>query len=282
MKRTFTFTFSWCLFFVLISTFKTFAGFPIGKYRNVVVPTFSYYRQTDRFDISGNIIKGKPGASFTSFSANLYIGYGISRRLDIIATVPYLYQVNKLAPGPGNTLINQGAGDLLVGLSYNLINFNYIRYLSVQVSGIAPLYKTNGGESALGLGNYGSEVKLMYCGNLPKAIFDKGYFNTELAYRRYFNAQGPDQVSFTGTFGYPLNKHNQLSLDILLFRSFSSNKEFNNNFYAERDYAFFKPQLNYGHQFTRRFTMFVGGFYVPFGLNTGVGYGGTALAVIKL
>jgi hypothetical protein len=278
MKITSTILFF--LLVVLIIPFKTFAGFPIGKYRDVVVPSFSYYSQTDRFDNNGNIIKGVPGTGFTSYSANLYIGYGISRRLDFIANIPYLYQVNRL--GAGNTLINQGAGDLLAGLSYNLVNFNYIRFLSVQVSGIVPLYNTTNGTSALGLGDYGTEVKLMFCGNLPKAVFDKGYFNTEIAYRRYFDTQGPDQISFLGTIGYPVSRHNQISLDLLLMRSFSSDKAFNSNLFAERDYAFFKPQLNFGHQFSRRFSLFLGGFYVPFGLNTGVGYGGSMVAVFKL
>src|ERR1700761_218544 len=261
------------LLVVLSIPFKTFAGFPIGKYRDVVVPTFSYYQQTDRFDEHGNIIKGAKGTGFTSYSGNIYIGYGISRRLDLIVTVPYLYQVNKIAPG--NTIMSQGTGDIVAGLSYNLINFNYTHFLSVQVSGVIPTYTNVSGNSALGLGDYGTEVKLMFCGNLPKSIFDKGYFNTEVAYRRYFNYQGPDQISFTGTMGYPISRHNQLSLDLVLFRSFSSNKTFNANLFAERDYAFFKPQLNYGHTFSRRFSMFIGGFYVPVGLNTGVGYGGS-------
>lgn len=268
------------MFFVLMSSLKTFAGFPIGKYRNVVVPTFAYYHQKDRFDDKDNVIKGAPGTGFTSYSASLYIGYGLSRRLDLIATIPYLYQQNTIAPG--NTLVDAGLGDMTIGVSYNLVNFNYIRFLSIGVSGIIPLYKSNNGISPLGLGTYGTEVKLMYCGNLPKDVADKGYFNMEFAYRKYYSNQGPDQISFTGTVGYPITKHNQLSLDILLFRSFSSNKAFNNNIFAAHDYSFFKPQLNFGHTFTRRFSMFVGGFYVPFGVNTGVGYGGSVLAVIKL
>src|ERR1700744_5692582 len=197
MKKTFTIIVRTCLLLVLSIPLKTFAGFPIGKYRNVVVPTFSYYHQTDRFDSKGNTIKGAPGTGFTSYSASLFIGYGLTRRLDIIATVPYLYQQNIL--GPGNKLTNQGVGDATIGFSYNLVNFNYVRFLSIGVSGIVPLYNLGNNStqllSALGLGSYGTEVKLMYCGNLPKAIFDKGFFNTEIAYRRYYNAQGPDQIS---------------------------------------------------------------------------------------
>ncbi|MCO5950029.1 hypothetical protein [Mucilaginibacter flavidus] len=280
MRKTVTIWLYICLCFVLITPLKTFAGFPIGKYRNIVVPTFSYYRQTDRFDDKDHVIKGAPGTSFTSYSSNLFIGYGISRRLDFIATIPYLYQQNIVAPG--YKLVDAGFGDAVVGFSYNLVNSNFVRFFSIGVSAIVPMYNIHDGPSPLGLSAFGSEVKLMYCGNLPKDVSTKGYFNLEFAYRRYYNTQGPDQISLLGTVGYPVSKHDQLSLDILLYRSFSSNKEFNSNIFAARDYSFFKPQLNYGHTFTRRFSAFVGGFYVPFGVNTGVGYGGSLLGVIKI
>ncbi|WP_295671195.1 hypothetical protein [uncultured Mucilaginibacter sp.] len=237
MKTRRIFPFAFCLLMLFIFPYKTFAGFPIGKYRNLVVPSFSYYSQTDHFDVHGNYVKGAPGARFSSFSANLYVGYGISRRLDVIISVPYLYQVNNL--GQGNSIISQGAGDMVAGLSYNLINFKYVRFLSVQVSGIIPLYTVPAnGNSALGLGNSGTEIKLMYCGNLPGFIADKGYFNTEVAYRRYFDVQGPDQLSFLATVGIPISWHNQVSLDVSVFRSFSSNTTFNINYNAERNYAF--------------------------------------------
>ena len=259
---------------------KTFAGYPIGKYRKVVVPSFFYYHQSDRYDSHGNIVHGAAGTGFTSYAASIYFGYGITRRLDLIASLPYLYQMNKL--GLGNTIYSNGAGDFIAGLSYNLVNFSYIRYLSIGVSGIVPLYKNTNGTSALGLGDYGTEVKLMYTGALPKFIADKGYFNTEVGYRRYFSAQGPDQLIVLGSVGYPISWHNQMSLDVSFNRSFSSDKTPNANVFAEKDYAFFKPQLNFGHQFTHRVTVFVGGYYEPFGLNTGVGYGGSLFAVIKL
>jgi len=269
-----------CLLLLFVLPYKTFAGFPIGKYRDIVVPSFSYYSQSAHYDVNGNFIKGTPGVNFTSFSANLYVGYGISRRLDLIVSVPYLYQVNNL--GNGKSIISQGAGDMVAGLSYNLVNFKYVRFLSVQVSGVVPLYTASSSTSALGLGDKGAEVKLMYCGALPSFIADKGYFNAEVAYRRYFNFQGPDQVSFLGTVGYPISWHNQVSLDVTVFRSFSPNTTFNINYNAERDYAFVKPQLNFGHQFSRRFSMFLGGYYVPYGINTGLGYGGSVVAIFKL
>ena len=271
-----------CLFFALVLPYKTFAGFPIGKYRDIVVPSFNYYSQTNHYDVYGNYVKGAPGAQFSSYSFSLFAGYGISRRLDFLATVPYLYQVNNLGTG-NKTITSQGAGDMVAGLSYNIANYDYLRYLSVQVSGVVPLYTVAANAtSALGLGNYGAEIKLMFCGALPTFIADKGYFNTEVAYRRYFNYQDPDQISWLGTVGYPIGWHDQVSMDITVFRSFSSNTAFNINYNAERDYAYVKPQLNFGHTFSRRFTLFAGGFYVPYGINTGLGYGGAVTAILKL
>jgi len=271
-----------CLFFALILPFNAFAGFPIGKYRDIVVPSFNYYSQTDHYDVFGNYVKGAPGARFSSYSFSLFAGYGISRRLDFLVTVPYLYQVNNLGTG-NKTIMTQGAGDLVAGLSYNIGNYNYLRYLSVQISGVAPLYTVAANStSPLGLGDYGAEIKVMFCGALPTFVADKGYFNTEVAYRRYFNFQGPDQISWLGTVGLPISWHNQVSLDITVFRSSSPNKTFNINFNAERDYAFVKPQLNFGHTFSRRFTLFAGGYYVPYGINTGLGYGGALTAILKL
>ena len=268
------------LFSILLNPFKTFAGWPIGKHKVLVIPSFTYYSQKDRFDNNGNKIKGAPGTGYSSYSASLYFGYGLGRKLDLIASVPLLYQQNKYTST--NEYTNHGFGDMLVGVSYNLVDFNYLRFLSVQVSGLIPLYSNNtAGTSNLGLGDFGNEIKLMFCGSLPKSIASKGYFNTEIAYRRYYNAQGPDQISFLATIGYPVSKHNQMSLDILLFRSFSSDKNFNPNFFAERNYAFFKPSLNFGHQFTRSFSIFLGGYYVPIGLNTGVGYGGSVQSILR-
>lgn len=278
--KNFTGLFCFILFAVLLPH-RSFAGWPIGKYRNVVVPSFSLYKQTDRFDNSGKVIKGQPGTGFTSYSASLYFGYGISRRLDLIGNIPYYYQQNKIGP-PGNTISTHGFGDAFIGLSYNLVNFNYLQFLSVQVSGIGPLYAKKDPLTDLGYGSFGTEVKLMYTGNLAKSIARKGYFNIEVAYRKYFDPQGPSQVSVDGTVGFPLSRHDQLSIELLIYKSISSNKVFNNNINTARDYAFFKPAINYGHQFSRRFSFFIGGFYVPFGRNTGVGYGGSALAVLKL
>jgi hypothetical protein len=168
------------------------AGWPIGKYRNVVIPSFNYYSSQDSWDASGNKITGKPGAGFTSYAAGLYVGYGISRRTDLIVNVIAPQQHSAYRDNNGNLIqqSSQGVGDLQVGLAYNLVNFGYKSFLSVMGSGIIPLYDTLK-TVALGYATYGAEVKLMYSGGIDNGILKHTYYNMEVGYRRYFDTQGP-------------------------------------------------------------------------------------------
>jgi hypothetical protein len=68
--------------------YKSFAGWPIGKYHDLFVPAFNYFKATDSWDANGKKIKGAPGTGFESYALNLFEGYGISRRLDFIASLP--------------------------------------------------------------------------------------------------------------------------------------------------------------------------------------------------
>ncbi len=50
MKKVSVLTYFLVLLIALVTPFKTFAGWPIGKYRDLVIPSFSYYTQTDHLD----------------------------------------------------------------------------------------------------------------------------------------------------------------------------------------------------------------------------------------
>lgn len=271
---------------LLIAVFSTvntaYAGWPIGKYRNLVIPSFNYYTSKDTWDASGNKVKGAPGAGFTSYSFGLYAGYGITRRLDAIVNVLYPIQNSAYRDGQGNLVkqSSQGFGDLQAGLSYNLFNFGYMSYLSVMGSAIIPLYDTTK-TVALGYASYGAELKLMYSGAID-ASWLKGYYNLEAGYRRYFDTQGPNVIIYTASLGIPLGHRNQLSGEISGQYSSSINKSFSQNLAINRDYRFTKGALNYGHTFTRRFSVFLSGFYTFTGRNTGQGYGGSVQTIFKL
>lgn len=257
----------------------TFAGWPIGKYRTLVVPSFNYYTAKNTFDTDGKKVNGLAGSGFDSYALNLYIARGLTRRLDLIVTLPVVYQTARNA-GISNS--STGATDLTAGLAYNLINSRYERFLSVQVSGIAPLYNNKNLASALGYGSYGTEGKLSYSGNFAKQFIRGAYFNTEVYYRRYFSQDGPNQYGVYLFFGYQLSKSNQITVDGVAMKSVSFNKQFNQNIASIKDFSLIKPSLSFGHRFNRRLSTFVGGFYTVAGRNTAIGYGTNVSAIIHL
>lgn len=262
---------------------SAYAGWPIGKYRNVIIPSFNYYTSKDSWKSNGDKVIGAPGAGFTSYSFGLYAGYGISRRLDAIVNLIAPFQNSAYVDSKGE-LIKQsshGLGDLQAGLSYNLVNFGYKSFLSVMVSGIIPLYDTTK-TVALGYAAYGGETDLMYSGAFDSGFMKHTYYNLMAGYRRYFDTQGPNVLIYTASLGLPLGRRNQISVEVSGQNSSSINKSFNPNLALNRDFSFTKGAFNYGHTFTRRFSVFTTGFYTFVGRNTGVGYGGSVQTIFKL
>lgn len=269
---------------ILIGLAKSsYAGFPIGKYRGLIIPSVNYYTSKDTWDSQGHKIKGLPGTGFTSYSAGLYFGYGISRRLDVIVNVTAPLQQSSYRNGADSLikLQSSGFGDMQVGLSYNLINFNYTSFFSIVASGIVPLYNNSNKDVALGYGVGGADVKLTYTGSIGSTFLKGCYFNTEIGGRRYFDTQGPDVLIYSASLGFGLGKRNQMSFEGSGQNSYSINKTFNQNLSVNRDYSFVKGAINYGHTFTRRFYVFATGFYTIAGRNTGLGYGGSVQTIFK-
>ena len=275
------------LFFLLIVCSiipgRVQAGWPIGKYRNIFVPNIGFYYASDSWDKDGKKIKAEPGNYFQSYSMNLYAGYGLSRRMDLIASLPIVYQTshyqNQFSSGSSK---GYGAADLEVGLSYNLINMGYEKYFSVQVSGIAPLYDKNSATGNIGYGAFGTEVKFSLAGNFPKRIIKNTYFNAEVFARRYFGGDGPWQLTGYAMMGFNISRHDQITVDAVYIKSISANKQFNANLTSIKDYELAKPALNFGHSFSRRVSVFAGGFYTVYGRNTATGYGGSLSTILKL
>lgn len=272
------------LLIVLICSVKgAHAGFPIGRYRNLVIPSFNYYTSKSNWDSKGHKTTGRPGTGFTSYSTGLYIGYGITRRLDVIVNMSAPMQFSSYRDIKDSLISQQssGLGDAQIGLSYNVFNFDFASYLSVVASGIIPLYNNSTKAVALGYGIGGAELKLTYTGNIGATFLKGCYYNFELGGRRYFDTQGPDVLLYTASLGFGLGKRNQVSFEFGGQNSYSTNKAFNPNLSVNRDYFFTKSDVSFGHIFTRRFYMFLSGFYTLSGRNTGLGYGGSIQTIFK-
>jgi hypothetical protein len=264
------------LFFILPLLFigsKAHAGWPIGKYHYIFAPSYSIYTANSGWDRRGRYFKSN-GQKFVAQSIGLYAARGISRRLDISASVPVTYQSISNEFSSTNTV---ALGDLQFGGSYVLINSKYANYTSVYVGGILPLY-TNTDTRILGLGNTGATVKLSNSGNITKKMF----YNAEVGFAQYVGEGAPQQYLGTITVGYLLDKKNQIGADIGGVRSISDDKQLTLNTFANRDFDYLKISANYGHAITKRINVNVAGFYTIAGYNTGQGYGGALSLLLRL
>lgn len=257
---------------------QVYAGWPIGKYRHIFTPSFMMYYSKNYWDKQGNKVTTPAATNFTALSMGLYGGFGLGRRTDLYISVPVSVQHSTFGGVKQST--PSGLGDLSVGLSYNLAQFSYKRFLSIQGTGIFPLYTISKTNNTLGYGVVGGDVKLMYCGVLA----GQSYFNLEGGYRRYLDAKGPNQGIFLATIGSPLDerKKNQLSLDVSGIYSFSSNRDLisvNPNLVYDGYYI--KGSVNYGYKVTNKISVFASGFYNLIGRNAPIGAGGALSVIFK-
>ncbi|OKS88249.1 hypothetical protein [Mucilaginibacter polytrichastri] len=269
MKKVFT--------LILILTFlatqqQAYAGWPMGKQRFLLGTSATIYAAKDYWDIYGKLHTNSKTA-FTSYTLGLFGSYGLSRRTDFIFSVPFSRQVSNQST---TDKYHNGLGDLQLGLSYNLINYKYKNYTSIYVGAIVPMYDKYDAQT-LGLGMYGSEVKLMNTGAYTLNS-KKGYYNLEAGYRQFFGSEAPWQFTYLAAIGLSLDKANHVSVDVSGVYSHSSDSTANSAVVlagAARNYSYTRTSLTYGHTFSRRISLAVSGFYTLTGVNTGVGYGGS-------
>jgi protein XagA len=271
MKRT---LYIFCFIFITGAQLA-YAGWPMGKKRFMLGAGVTAFYAKDYWDANGKFQKGTK--TFESYSLGLFGSYGISRRLDLMFSVPLALQINNYAI---NNKATGGVGDLQVGLSYNLFNFDYKNYISIYGGGIFPMYAAYNSQT-LGIGLVGTDVRLMNTGNL--ALEDKkAYYNVEVGYRQFYGVDAPSQFTYTAGLGYSIDKENQLTVDVSGINSYSSNKTTTIYTGAARYFRYTRVSAGYGHVFSRRFSLYGSGFYTVTAFNTGLGYGATVQAIVRL
>lgn len=245
----------------------------------MVGTSFYTYFSKDYWDRNGNFHKNNT-SKFSSYSAGVYLDYGISRKLDLIANLPVSYQVIKQSST--STINNVGASDLQLGLNYALWNHQLKNYITAYAGAIAPLYAQRAYQT-LGYAFYGSEFRLSNTGNINLGSH-AGYYNVDADFRRYFSNVGPTQFNYMGTFGYFLNKYNQVLVDVAGTMSFSSNKSQSVANYSGStyDYRNVRVQLDYGYSVSRRVSIYASGFYTISGFNIGQAYGTSLQLLFRL
>lgn len=264
----------------MLMVLQGFAGFPIGRGKYLLVPSYNLYQAKGFWDRDGNFTNFSNNGRFTSHFFSLYGGFGISDKVDFVATLPYVIQRRQ-----ENNFAEQNSsfGDAMVGLSYLLNSFDYYKFLTFTGSLIVPLYGNNINKLPFtGFQQVGAEAKFGLSGTNRERLRNT-YYDVAAGVRQYFSAEGPTQLFLDAIFGVPLDDWNKLTFSMNGVSSTSSSNVFNpNNLFLNRQFSYFRLGMGYGRKIDQNYQVFVNIFSDITGRNTGRGSGGSISLVAKL
>lgn len=274
MKKLFS-----LIVFALIAH-AAFAGFPIGKGKYLIVPSYNLYMAKGYWDKDGKYTAYTNSGRFASHYFGLYGGLGIGEKLDFVGNISYVIQ-NKRETNFSQQ--NASLGDATFGLSYLLNSFDYYKFLTVTGSLIIPLYQNDAAKAPFtGFQQVGGEIKLGFSGN-NRERFGNTYFDINAGIRQYFSPEGPTQIFGDALFGIPLDDDNKLTFSFSGNKSTSTTNTFNpNNLFLNRSFSYFRLTAGYGRKVSQNYQIFVSIFTDVSGRNTGKGGGGSISLVGEL
>lgn len=258
------------------------AGFPIGRGKYLVVPSYNLYTTKGYWDPAGNYIPFSNGGRFASHYFGLYGGIGIGERLDFVGNISYIMQ-RKLETNQAQS--NASLGDATFGLSYLLNTFDYSKFLTVTGSLIVPLYTNNVNKTPYtGFQQVGGEIKFTYSGSNGER-YSNTYFDINLGVKQYFSPEGPTQVFGDALLGVPLDEDNKLTFQVSSTKSSSTQTGLvldPNNLFLNRQFNYFRLTAGYGRRISQNHQIFFTLFTDVSGRNTGKGGGGAISLVAEL
>lgn len=265
---------------LLVNT--AYAGFPIGRGKYLLVPSYNLYTTKGYWDAGGTYIPFSNGGRFASHYFGIYGGIGIGERLDFVGNISYIMQ-RKLETNLAQS--NSSFGDASFGLSYLLNTFDYSKFLTVTGSLIVPLYTNDASKQPFtGFQQVGGEVKFTYSGSNGER-YSNTYFDINLGVRQYFSPEGPTQVFGDALLGIPLDEDNKLTFQLASTKSSSTQTGLvlnPNNLFLNRQFNYFRLTAGYGRKISQKYQIFLSVFTDVNGRNTGKGGGGSISLVGEL
>lgn len=261
--------------FVLSSIAAYAGGRPVGKRRLFVSLGASYFFNSKFSDQNSQVQTYANNGRNQSLSASISAEYGFSRRVSLMASVPFVSNTVKsdLASNTINTM-----GDGQVGVRYYIANISYRTYFSIQTNLIFPLY-VNTDAVSRGYGKLGSSVTLAGSGDFK--MFGKAFFfETDVSSSKYFGGDAPFQGTVTAALGFALSKYYSLSLSESSTLSYSITKDLNPlSTSPAKDYS--SNQLTAGlsrgigrsRSLSLSYTTFISGRNTAIGQSISLGYG---------
>jgi hypothetical protein len=265
--------------FAMISS-AVYAGFPIGRGKYLIVPSYNLYQAKGYWKDDGTYVDYANGGRFSSHYFGLYGGFGLTENLDFIGNINYTIQ-RKMETGL--TEQNASLGDASFGLQYLLNSFDYYKFLTVSGSLIVPLYQNNPGKQPYtGFQQVGGEVKMSFSGTNRERLRNT-YYDINAGVKQYFSPEGPTQLFFDALLGVPVDDMNKFTFAMSGVKSNSTQSIFNyGNLAAIRSFSYFRLTAGYGRKIDQNYQFFINIFTDVSGKNTGKGAGGSISIVAKL
>lgn len=254
-----------------------FAGFPVGKGRFKLVPSYNFYNARGYWDNNGTYNAYTNNGKFTSNYFGVFFSAGISRNLDFVGTIPVVIQTQSET---GKITSVAGIGDISLGLSYFLSHFDENTHLSLTGSVIIPGYQ-NTILPYIGFQSFGTEVKLGVAGSTQR-YYRNPYYDIELGVRQYFNTFGPTQAFANITGGIPLSEQFKIAGTVSGISSSSVESSFNStNLSYNRSFSYIRLTAMGGYTINEKWSIWGSIFTDVTGKSVGKGSGVSLFAVIK-
>lgn len=256
------------------------AGFPIGLGRWMLTPGYNFYLSKGYWNSNGNYNSHANG-SFMSHYFGFSGGYGLSRRVDFLFSVPFALQIDNNTNNDNKTYIAAGLGDTKLGLSYFFTDIDAVTHVSLTSSLIIPLYSNKVSPyPVLGYQSFGGELKLGFSGSATGG-FRNPYYDMEFGVRQYFDSEGPTQLFANITGGVPIDDYWKIGGTISGVNSLSSNKVTSSNYNFTKNFEQVRVQFNVGRIINENVSIWGGLFGDIWGNNIARGSGISLTGVIK-
>ena len=259
---------------------QVYAGFPIGRKRAMIAPTYNYYNASQYWDKTRQLNPFPGSGKFSSHYFGIYGGFGLSDKVDFVGNLPFVYQV---ASQPGVINSNGSLGDATMGLQYLLHDFDFYKYLTFTGSLILPLYpgdQTNT-KPMPGYQEVGLEGKLGFSGSTRTRLYNH-YWDANVGVRRYLSSSGPTQFFFDALYGIPVSDKVKITVSLSGVNSSSPDQGFAINPFINRHFSYLRITPGIGFKTSENAQIFLNVFSDISGKNVGKGSGGSITYVVKL
>ncbi len=270
MKKQ-TFILSLCIFCYV----NLYAGFPVGKGRTVFSIAYSYFYSDHYFNNQSKLKKSDN--IFSSHYGSIFVAHGFTRRLDIAASIPYLYEssnYNYIA------VSRHGLADAQIAASYTKPNKLYNKFTTIKVAGILPL--SHGiNPIPISYDACGVDVSVSYT-KARNSLAHRGYFSVEGTCRHYFDGDGPTQFLFNIQRFTSISRYCYIDYGLYGMVSSSKNIDYMGIYNSSKDFYNMQLKLSLCKKVKRNLSVYLEGFITPIGNNTACGVGGSLFSVMRI